>query len=348
MGEVHSQQRCLEMFRRAIGAARCYSTPRKLTGRDALKEGMAEEMERDESVMLLGEEVAQYSGAYKVSRGLLAQFGEKRVVDTPITEYGFAGIAVGAAMGGVRPIVEFMTWNFAMQAMDHVVNSAAKSRYMSGGQLACPIVFRGPNGPPTSVGAQHSQCFAAWYGSVPGLVVMAPATGNDFKGMIKAASRDPNPVVLLEHELLYNDSFVMEPASEQPDYLTPIGKALVERQGADVTLVSYSRGVTLSLAAAEQLAKSGIEAEVINLRSIRPIDVEALVTSLRKTNRMVTVEEGWIQSGVGAEIAALMMEHAFDYLDAPIERVSTADVPMPYTPALEESAMVTPDVIVDA
>jgi len=338
------------LLRRIAGVQmrRSFSGLRKITGREALKEGMSEEMERDENVFLMGEEVAQYDGAYKVSKGLLGQFGAKRVIDTPITEYGFAGIATGAAMGGLRPIVEFMTWNFAMQAIDHVVNSAAKSHYMSGGQLKCPIVFRGPNGPPTSVGAQHSQCFAAWYGSVPGLIVMAPATGNDFKGMIKAAVRDPNPVVLLEHELLYNDSFEMSAESEDKDFVTPIGKALVEREGKHVTIVSYSRGVHLSMQAAAKLAEEGIEAEVINMRSIRPIDVPTIVKSLKKTNRLVTVEEGWYQSGIGSELAALAMEYAFDYLDAPVERVSTADVPMPYSPALEEHAMVTPAVIVDA
>jgi len=331
-----------------LGGVRRFSAPRQLTGREALREGMAEEMERDESVFLMGEEVAQYDGAYKVSKGMLGQFGDKRIIDTPITEYGFAGMAVGAALGGLRPVVEFMTFNFAMQAIDHVVNSAAKSHYMSGGQLKCPIVFRGPNGPPTSVAAQHSQCFAAWYGSVPGLIVMAPANGNDFKGMIKAAVRDPNPVVLLEHELLYNDHFDMAPETENPDYLTPIGKAAIERVGEHVTIVSYSRGVHQSLLAAAKLEKEGISAEVVNLRTIRPIDVDTIIGSLAKTNRIVTVEEGWYQSGVGAEIAALAMEYGFDHLDAPVERVSTADVPMPYTPALEEHAMVTPGVIADA
>ncbi len=282
-----------------------------------------------------------------IRRGLLAQFGPSRVVDTPITEYGFAGIAVGAALGGLRPVCEFMTFNFSMQAIDHVVNSAAKSHYMSGGQLNCPIVFRGPNGPPTSVGAQHSQCFAAWYASVPGLIVMAPGTGDDFKGIIKAAIRDPNPVVVLEHELLYNESFEMSPESSGADFVTPIGKAKVERAGKDVTIVTFSRGVSLSLAAAAQLEKEGISAEVINLRTIRPLDIATIVESVKKTNRVVTVEEGWYQHGVGAEIAAAMMEHAFDHLDAPVERLSTADVPMPYSPALEELAMLNPAVIVD-
>lgn len=338
-------------FRKAF-AVRLFSgaaaAPRKLTGREALKEGLVEEMARDSRVFMLGEEVAQYDGAYKVSKGLLAQFGAQRLIDTPITEYGFAGVAVGAALGGLRPICEFMTFNFSMQAIDHVVNSAAKSRYMSAGQLHCPIVFRGPNGPPTSVGAQHSQCFAAWYSSVPGLIVMSPATGDDFKGMIKSAIRDDNPVVLLEHELLYNESFEMSPESSSADFLTPIGVAKVERSGSDVTIAAYSRGVGLALQAAATLAKEGIQAEVLNLRTIRPLDVEALVKSVQKTHRLVTVEDGWVQSGVGAELSALVLEHAFDALDAPVERVHTADVPMPYSPALEELAMLNPPVIVDA
>ncbi len=308
----------------------------KQTVREALRDGMAEEMRRDKTVFLMGEEVAEYDGAYKVSQGLLKEFGPDRIVDTPITEMGFAGIGVGAAFGGLTPVVEFMTMNFAMQAIDHVINSAAKTLYMSGGQMGCPIVFRGPNGAPGRVGAQHSQCFASWYAHVPGLKVVAPWSAADAKGLIKAAIRDRNPVVFLEHELLYGQSFEVP---TDPDFIVPIGKAKVERVGTDVTIVTFSRMVGLALQAAEQLAEAGISAEVINLRSIRPLDTATILTSLKKTNRLVTVEEGWAFAGIGAELAALAMEQAFDWLDAPVARVSGKDVPMPYAANLEKLAL---------
>lgn len=308
----------------------------KQTVREALRDGMAEEMRRDKTVFLMGEEVAEYDGAYKVSQGLLKEFGPDRIVDTPITEMGFAGIGVGAAFGGLTPVVEFMTMNFAMQAIDHVINSAAKTLYMSGGQMGCPIVFRGPNGAPGRVGAQHSQCFASWYAHVPGLKVVAPWSAADAKGLMKAAIRDRNPVVFLEHELLYGQSFEVP---TDPDFIVPIGKAKVERVGTDVTIVTFSRMVGLALQAAEQLAEAGISAEVINLRSIRPLDTATILTSLKKTNRLVTVEEGWAFAGIGAEVAALAMEQAFDWLDAPVARVSGKDVPMPYAANLEKLAL---------
>jgi pyruvate dehydrogenase E1 component beta subunit len=309
------------------------------TVREALRDAMAEEMRRDSTVFLMGEEVSEYQGAYKVSQGLLDEFGPNRIIDTPITEIGFAGLGVGAAFGGLKPIVEFMTFNFSMQAMDHLVNSAAKTLYMSGGQMGCPMVFRGPNGAASRVGAQHSQCFAAWYGSVPGLKVVAPWSGADAKGLLKAAIRDPNPVVFLENELLYGTTFDV-PASD--DFVLPIGKAKVERAGTDVTITAFSRMVGFALEAAELLAADGISAEVINLRSIRPLDVATIVASVKKTNRIVSVEEGWPQSGIGAEITALMMEHAFDDLDAPPVRVHGEDVPMPYAANLEALAVPTP------
>lgn len=308
----------------------------KQTVREALRDGMAEEMRRDKTVFLMGEEVAEYDGAYKVSQGLLKEFGSDRIVDTPITEMGFAGIGVGAAFGGLTPVVEFMTMNFAMQAIDHVINSAAKTLYMSGGQMGCPIVFRGPNGAPGRVAAQHSQCFASWYAHVPGLKVVAPWSAADAKGLIKAAIRDRNPVVFLEHELLYGQSFEVP---TDPDFIVPIGKAKVERVGTDVTIVAFSRMVGLALQAADQLAEAGISAEVINLRSIRPLDTATILTSLKKTNRLVTVEEGWAFAGIGAELAALAMEQAFDWLDAPVARVSGKDVPMPYAANLEKLAL---------
>lgn len=308
------------------------------TVREALRDAMAEEMRRDESVYLMGEEVAEYQGAYKVSQGLLEEFGDARVIDTPITEYGFAGLGVGAAFGGLKPIVEFMTFNFSMQAMDHIVNSAAKTLYMSGGQMGCPIVFRGPNGAASRVGAQHSQCFAAWYGSVPGMKVVAPWSGADCKGLLKAAIRDPNPVVFLENEMMYGQTFDVP---ESDDFVLPIGKAKVEREGTDVTITAFSRMVGVALEAADKLAEEGISAEVINLRTIRPLDVETITNSVKKTNRIVSVEEGWPQSGIGAEMAALMMEHAFDHLDAPVTRVCGEDVPMPYAANLE--ALTLPD-----
>jgi pyruvate dehydrogenase E1 component beta subunit len=300
--------------------------------RDALRDAMAEEMRRDDTVFIMGEEVAQYEGAYKVTRELLAEFGEKRVIDTPITEHGFAGIGVGAAMNGLRPIVEFMTWNFAMQAIDHIINSAAKTLYMSGGQMRCPIVFRGPNGAASRVGAQHSHDYASWYANVPGLKVVAPYDAADAKGLLKAAIRDPNPVVFLEHELLYGEMFDVP---DMDDYLVPIGKALVRRQGTDVTIVSHSRMVGRALEAAVELEKEGISAEVVDLRTIRPLDTATVIESVKKTNRIVCAEEGWGQSGIGAEIAAVVTAEAFDYLDAPPARVHQKDVPLPYAANLE-------------
>jgi len=301
-----------------------------------LNAAMDEEIERDERVFLIGEEVAQYDGAYKISKGLWKKWGDKRIVDTPITESGFTGIAVGAAMSGLRPICEFMTMNFAMQAIDHVINTAAKSRYMSGGQITCPIVFRGPNGPPTAVGAQHSQCFAAWYSNIPGLKVVAPYSVEDYRGLMKSSVRDDNPVVFLESELGYNYEFDVSDEALGKDFLIPIGKAKVEREGKDVTVIAFSRIVRDCLEAAEILEKEGISVEVINLRTIRPLDVETIVKSVKKTNRVVTAEEGWAQSGIGSEIITVVNENAFDYLDAPMERVTSADVPMPYAKSLED------------
>jgi pyruvate dehydrogenase E1 component beta subunit len=317
-----------------------------MTVREALRDGMAEEMKRDESVFLMGEEVAEYNGAYKVSQGLLDMFGSKRVVDTPITEHGFAGLGVGAAFGGLRPIVEFMTFNFSMQAIDQIINSAAKTLYMSGGQMGCPIVFRGPNGAAARVGAQHSQCYASWYAHCPGLKVISPYSAGDAKALLKAAIRDPNPVIFLENELLYGHSF--DDVSSDPDYVLPIGKALARREGKDVTLVAFSIMVGKALQAAEQLAEQGIDAEVIDLRTLRPLDVEAIVQSVKKTNRIVSIEEGWPFAGIGSEIAALIMEHAFDYLDAPVVRVTGVDVPMPYAANLEHLALPQVEAIVDA
>jgi pyruvate dehydrogenase E1 component beta subunit len=307
-----------------------------MTIREALRDAMAEEMRRDEDVFIMGEEVAEYQGAYKVTQGLLQEFGARRVIDTPITEHGFAGVGVGAAMSGLKPIVEFMTFNFAMQAIDQIINSAAKTLYMSGGQMTAQIVFRGPNGAAARVGAQHSQDYSAWYSQIPGLKVVAPHTAADFKGLLKAAIRDKNPVVFLENEMLYGHT------GEVPkldDYIVPIGKAKVARKGKDVTLISWSNGMNYALKAAEELAKEGIEAEVIDLRTLRPMDTETIIESVKKTSRAVTVEEGWAQSGVGAEVAARIMEHAFDYLDAPVGRVSGKDVPMPYAANLEKLAL---------
>ncbi|HEY1795691.1 MAG TPA: pyruvate dehydrogenase complex E1 component subunit beta [Stellaceae bacterium] len=309
------------------------------TVREALRDAIAEEMRRDEDVLLIGEEVAEYQGAYKVSQGLLQEFGKRRVIDTPITEHGFAGLGVGAAMAGLKPIVEFMTFNFAMQAMDQIINSAAKTRYMSGGQMSCPIVFRGPNGIAARVAAQHSQCYASWYAHVPGLKVVAPYTGADHKGLLKSAIRDPNPVVFLEHELVYGESFAVP---EDPDFVVPIGKARVAREGDGVTIIAFSRMVKLALQAAEELEKAGISAEVIDLRTLRPFDVATVAQSVRKTNRIVSVEEGWPFAGIGAEIAAIAMEECFDWLDAPVKRVSGKDVPLPYAANLERLA--TPQV----
>ena len=317
----------------------------KQTVRDALRDAMAEEMRRDPDVFLMGEEVAQYQGAYKVSRELLQEFGERRVIDTPITEHGFAGIGVGASMTGLRPIVEFMTFNFAMQAIDQIINSAAKTHYMSGGQIRCPIVFRGPNGAASRVGAQHSQDYAAWYGHVPGLKVIAPYDAADAKGLLKAAIRDPSPVVFLEHEMLYGQEFDVP---EDIDWVLPIGKARVRREGAGVTIVAYSRMVGFALQAAEKLAEEGIEAEVVDLRTIRPMDYETVIASVKKTNRLVTVEEGWGPMGIGAEICAKVLEEAFDYLDAPPARVHQEDVPLPYAANLEVLSMPSVEKIVKA
>jgi pyruvate dehydrogenase E1 component beta subunit len=315
------------------------------TVRDALRDAMAEEMRRDERVFLMGEEVAQYQGAYKVSRELLQEFGDRRVVDTPITEHGFAGLGVGAAFAGLRPIVEFMTFNFAMQAIDQIVNSAAKTLYMSGGQMGCPIVFRGPNGAASRVGAQHSQDYSSWYGHVPGMKVIAPYDAADAKGLLKAAIRDPNPVIFLEHELLYGTSF---PVPDIEDHILPIGKAAIKRQGTDVTLVAHSRMVGFALQAAETLAGQGISAEVIDLRTIRPLDTDTVVESVKKTNRIVCCEEGWRFFGVGAEIAATVTAEAFDYLDAPPARVHQKDVPLPYAANLEAMSLPNADDIVEA
>ncbi|MBX6424717.1 MAG: pyruvate dehydrogenase complex E1 component subunit beta [Variibacter sp.] len=316
-----------------------------MTVREALRDAMAEEMRRDDRVFIMGEEVGEYQGAYKVTQGLLQEFGPKRVVDTPITEHGFAGLGVGAAMAGLRPIVEFMTWNFAMQAIDHIINSAAKTLYMSGGQMQCPIVFRGPNGPAARVAAQHSQDYSAWYSHIPGLKVIAPYTAADAKGLLKAAIRDPNPIVFLENEILYGHSF---PVPKLDDYVLPIGKARIARPGKDVTLVAWSMGMTYALKAAEELAKEDIDAEVIDLRTLRPMDTETIIASVKKTGRAVTVEEGWQQSGVGAEIAARIMERAFDWLDAPVLRVSGKDVPMPYAANLEKLALPSVAEVIEA
>jgi len=316
-----------------------------ITVREALREAMSAEMRADKSVFLMGEEVAQYQGAYKISQGMLEEFGDKRVIDTPITEHGFAGLGVGAAFGGLKPIVEFMTFNFAMQAIDQIINSAAKTHYMSGGQMTCPIVFRGPNGAASRVAAQHSQCYASWYAHVPGLRVVAPWSAADAKGLLRAAIRDPNPVIFLENEILYGQSFDVP---DDPDFVLPIGKAKIERAGKDVTIVAFSIMVGKALQAAEELAKLGIDAEVINLRSLRPFDTETIVASVKKTNRLVSCEEGWPFAGIGSELSALMMEHAFDYLDAPVKRVAGLDVPLPYAANLEKMALPQSSHIVEA
>jgi pyruvate dehydrogenase E1 component beta subunit len=306
------------------------------TVREALRDAMAEEMRRDETVFLMGEEVAEYQGAYKVSQGLLEEFGPNRVIDTPITEHGFAGLGVGASFTGLKPIVEFMTWNFSMQAIDQIVNSAAKTNYMSGGQMGSPIVFRGPNGAAARVAAQHSQCYASWFAHIPGLKVVAPWSAADAKGLLKAAIRDPNPVIFLENEILYGQSFEVP---QDKDWIVPIGKAKVVRLGNQVTITAFSRMVGVALEAAELLAKEGIDAEVIDLRTIRPLDTATIVASVQKTNRMVSVEEGWPFAGIGSEMAAVIMEQAFDYLDAPVARVAGVDVPMPYAANLEKLAL---------
>lgn len=343
----------------AVAPARAEAQPRKaevrepeVTGdvvkktvREALRDAMAEEMRADPAVFVMGEEVAEYQGAYKVTQGLLDEFGPQRVIDTPITEHGFAGVGTGAAMGGLKPIVEFMTFNFAMQAIDQIINSAAKTNYMSGGQMRCPMVFRGPNGAASRVAAQHSQNFASWYSHVPGLIVIAPYSASDAKGLLKAAIRSPDPVVFLENELLYGRSFDV-PVDE--DYVVPIGKAKVVREGKDVTLVSYSIGVGVALEAADKLAEEGIDAEVIDLRTLRPLDKETVLKSLAKTNRVVCVEEGWPQCSISSEISAICMEEGFDDLDAPVLRVTDADVPLPYANNLEKLALVNSANVVEA
>jgi pyruvate dehydrogenase E1 component beta subunit len=315
------------------------------TVRIALNEAMAEEMRLDENVFLMGEEVAEYQGAYKISQGLLDEFGAKRIIDTPITEHGFAGIATGASFGGLKPIVEFMTFNFAMQAIDHLINSAAKTLYMSGGQMGAPMVFRGANGAAARVGAQHSQCYAAWYMQVPGLKVVMPYSAADAKGLLKTAIRDPNPVIFLENEIMYGKSFDVP---DMDDFTIPFGKAKIERSGDDVTIVSFGIGVGYALEAAEKLAAEGINAEVINLRTLRPMDTETILASVRKTNRCVTVEEGWPQGSVGGYISNVIMQEAFDYLDAPVINCTGKDVPMPYAANLEKHALLTVDEVVDA
>ena len=316
-----------------------------MTVREAIREAMAEEMNRDHEVFLMGEEVGEYEGAYKVSQGLLAEFGPRRVIDTPITEAGFTGVGIGAAFMGLKPIVEFMTFNFAMQAMDQLINSAAKTLYMSGGKLSCPIVFRGPNGAASRVAAQHSQDFSSWYAHVPGLKVIAPYSASDAKGLLKAAIRDPNPVIMLEHEMLYGESF---PVPDVSEHLEKIGVARVVREGNDVTLVCFSRGVKWSLIAAESLSERGIQAEVIDLRTLRPIDIETVLKSVRKTNRMVAVDEGWPFGSIASELSAQIMEHAFDYLDAPVIRVNAEDVPLAYAENLEQNSLPNPDRIFEA
>jgi len=318
----------------------------RMTVRDALNSALSEEMSRDEKVFIMGEEVGDYQGAYKITKGLIQKFGAERVRDTPITEIGFTGLGVGAAFMGLKPIVEFMTFNFSMQAIDHIVNSAAKTLYMSAGAISAPIVFRGPNGAAAGVGAQHSQCFAAWYMSIPGLKVLAPYDAEDARGLLKAAIRDPDPVVFLENELLYGQEFTLPQEALDEDFVLPIGKAIVMKPGADVTLVAFSKMVGYCLEAAEKLRAEGIDAEVINLRSLRPLDRNALASSVRKTNRLVVVEEGWPQCGVGAEVAAVVNEDAFDHLDAPVERITGVDIPMPYAENLEKMALPTVDDIV--
>jgi pyruvate dehydrogenase E1 component beta subunit len=328
-----------------VAPEREWGETKPTTVREALRDAMSMEMRADDDVFLIGEEVAEYQGAYKVSQGMLEEFGERRVIDTPITEHGFTGMAVGAALTGLKPIVEFMTFNFAMQAIDHIINSAAKTLYMSGGQMGSPIVFRGPNGAASRVAAQHSQCYASWYAHVPGLKVVAPYSSADAKGLLRASIRDPNPVVFLENELLYGQSFE---CPTDPDFILPIGQAKIERAGSHVTIVAFSIMVGMALKAAEILAGQGIEAEVINLRSLRPLDTATIIESVKKTNRVVMVEEGWPFAGIGAEIAMQVIEHAFDWLDAPPVRVHGLDVPLPYAANLEKLALPQPDWVVDA
>jgi len=322
-----------------------FTATQRQTVREALRDAMAEELRADPAVFLMGEEVAEYQGAYKVTQGLLDEFGADRVIDTPITEHGFTGLAVGAAFGKLKPIVEFMTFNFAMQAIDQIINSAAKTLYMSGGQMGCSIVFRGPNGAASRVAAQHSQCYASWYAHCPGLKVIAPWSAADAKGLLKAAIRDPNPIIFLENEVLYGQTFDVP---TDPEFVLPIGKAKIVRPGSDVTITAFSIMVGKALEAAEKLAEEGIDAEVVDLRTIRPLDIDTIVTSVKKTNRLVTAEEGWAFSGIGAEIGALVMERAFDYLDAPVGRVAGLDVPMPYAANLEKLALPQVETIVEA
>jgi len=333
-------------------AALCAFTQRRhatMTVREALNSALDDEIDRDDAVFLIGEEVAQYNGAYKISKGLWNKYGDDRIIDTPITEMGFAGMAVGAALTGLRPVCEFMTFNFSMQAIDHVINSAAKGKYMSGGQLSCPIVFRGPNGAAAAVGAQHSQCFGAWYSHCPGLFTIAPYSASDARGLLKASIRSNNPVVFLEDELLYGKEFEVDDEVLDKDFVVPIGKAKVEKEGTDVTLVAYSRWVGTALEAAAKMEAEGISCEVLNLRSLRPLDKQAIIDSVKKTNRMITVEGGWPQSGVGAEVIATVMEtDAFDYLDAPCERICGADIPTPYAANLEPQAFPQVDNVVNA
>jgi pyruvate dehydrogenase E1 component beta subunit len=324
---------------RLIGGVRGMATI-EMAVREAICQGLDEEMERDENVFIMGEEVAQYQGAYKVTKGLFQKYGDKRVIDTPITEMGFTGLGIGAAFHDLRPVIEFMTINFSMQAIDQVVNGAAKQFYMSGGDLACPIVFRGPNGFSAGTAAQHSQCFGAWYSSCPGLKVVAPYSSEDAKGLIKAAIRDPNPVMVLEHELMYGVSFPMSDAAQSKDWVIPFGQAKIEREGTDVTIITFSKPVGLALEAAEVMAAKGVSCEVINLLSLRPLDRKTIIASAKKTGRVVSLEQGWPQCGIGSEIAAILMEtDAFNYLDAPMERVTGADVPMPYAADLERAAL---------
>lgn len=339
-----------QALRMGVRAASLESGPQKMTVRDALNSAIAEELDRDDGVFLMGEEVAQYNGAYKVSRGLLDRFGDRRVIDTPITEMGFTGLAVGAALAGLKPICEFMTFNFAMQSIDHIINSAAKTYYMSGGIQPCNITFRGPNGAAAGVAAQHSQDYSSWYGSIPGLKVVLPYSSEDYKGLMKAAIRDPNPVVFLENEMLYGESFEMLEEALSPDFVLPIGKAKIEREGSDITMVSHTRNLTHCLEAAELLKKEyGVSAEVLNLRSIKPLDVEAIINSVKKTNHLITVEAGFPGFGVGSEICAQIMEsEAFDYLDSPVERVTGCEVPTPYAKELEDFAFPDVEVVMRA
>lgn len=336
------------VFRRAFSTTRA-ALAQQMTVRDALNAALDEEIERDSRVFILGEEVAMYDGAYKVSRGLWKKYGDKRVIDTPITEMGFAGIAVGAAMAGLRPVCEFMTFNFSMQAIDQIINSAAKTFYMSAGSVNVPIVFRGPNGAASGVGAQHSQCFGAWYSHCPGLKVVSPYSAEDAKGLLKSAIRDPDPVVVLENEILYGVNFPMPDQAMSKDFLIPIGKAKIERPGKHMTIVAHSRAVETALEASKELSSKGVECEVINLRSLRPLDISTIVQSVQKTNHLITVEQGWPQCGIGSEICAQIMEsEAFYHLDAPVIRVTGVDVPMPYTKSLESIAVPVPQDIVEA